>query len=155
MTQRIDYKKSSPGAFAAMLALEGHVRQCGLEHTLLELVKTRVSQINGCAHCLDMHTKDARAAGETEQRLHLLAAWRETPVYSLRERAALAWAEALTLVAGHEVSEEVYAQARAQFDEKELVDLSLAIVAINGWNRLAVGFRSDVGNYQPPARQGR
>lgn len=153
MTQRIDYKTASPGAFAAMQGLERHVRQSGLEHTLLELVKTRVSQINGCAYCLDMHTKDARAAGETEQRLHLLPAWRETSVYSLRERAALAWAEALTLVAGHAVSDEVYAQARAQFDAKELVDLSLAVVAINGWNRLAVGFRSDVGNYQPPARQ--
>lgn len=153
MTQRIDYKKSSPGAFAAMLGLEGHVRQCGLEHPLLELVKTRVSQINGCAHCLDMHTKDARAAGETEQRLYLLPAWRETSAYSPRERAALAWAEALTLVAGHEVSDEVFKQAQLQFDEKELVDLTLAIIAINGWNRLAVGFRAEVGSYQPPKRQ--
>ncbi len=152
MTQRIDYKESSPGAFKAMLGLESHVRQCGLEYPLLELVKTRVSQINGCAYCLDMHTKDARAAGETEQRLYLLPAWRETSAYSSRERAALAWAEALTLMAGQDIHDEVYAEARAQFDEKELVDLTLAIVAINGWNRLAVGFRSDVGNYQSPAR---
>ncbi len=153
MKKRIDYKAESPGAFQAMLAMENHVRQCGLEHSLLELVKTRVSQINGCAYCLDMHTKDARAAGETEQRLYLLPAWRETSAYSARERAALAWAEALTLVAGHDVHDAVYAQARAQFDEKELVDLTLAIVAINGWNRLAVGFRAEVGNYQPAARQ--
>ncbi len=153
MTQRIDYKKASPGAFQAMLGLEGHVRQCGLEHTVLELVKTRVSQINGCAHCLDMHTKDARAAGETEQRLYLLPAWRETSAYAPRERAALAWAEALTLLAGHDIGDDVYAQVREQFNEKELVDLTLAIVAINGWNRLAVGFRAEVGSYQPPARQ--
>jgi len=154
MTQRIDYRKASPGAFQAMLGLESHARQSGLEHSLLELVKTRVSQINGCAYCLDMHTKDARAAGETEQRLHLLAAWREAPFYSERERAALAWAEALTLLAGHEVSDELYAQVRSQFDEKALVDLTLAIIAINGWNRLAVPFRSEVGSYQPAARAG-
>lgn len=153
MTQRIDYKKSSLGAFQSMLGLESHVRQSGLEHALLELVKTRVSQINGCAHCPDMHTKDARAAGETEQRLYLLPAWRETSAYSSRERAALAWAEALTLVAGHDVPDDVYTQARAQFDEKELSDLTLAIVAINGWNRRAMGFRAEVGNDQTPARQ--
>jgi AhpD family alkylhydroperoxidase len=155
MTQRIDYRKASPGAFQAMLGMESYVRQCGLEHALLELVKTRVSQINGCAYCLDMHTKDARAAGETEQRLYLLAAWRETTFYSERERAALAWAEALTQLSGNEVSDELYSQVRRHFDEKSTVDLTLAIVTINGWNRLAIPFRSEAGSYQPPgARAG-
>jgi len=148
---RIDYKQASPGAFQAMLGLEQYVHGCGLESSLLELVKTRVSQLNGCAYCLDMHTKDARAAGETEQRLYLLPAWRETSFYSPRERAALAWAEAVTQMASQDVSDAIYEQARQQFDEKALVDLTLAIVAINGWNRLAVSFRSDVGSYQPPA----
>ena len=151
MAERLDYKKASPGAFQAMLGMENYVRQCGLEHSLLELVKTRVSQINGCAHCLDMHTKDARAAGETEQRLYLLAAWRETNFYSARERAALAWAEALTQLAGHGVSDELYEEVKLQFAEKEMVDLSLAIIAINGWNRLAVPFRAEVGSHQPAA----
>jgi AhpD family alkylhydroperoxidase len=155
MTQRIDYRKASPGAFQAMLGMESYVRQCGLEHALLELVKTRVSQINGCAYCLDMHTKDARAAGETEQRLYLLAAWRETTFYSERERAALAWAEALTQLSGNEVSDELYSQVRRHFDEKSTVDLTLAIVTINGWNRLAIPFRSEASSYQPPgARAG-
>lgn len=149
---RVDYKAASPGAFKAMLGLETYVRGSGLEHSLLELVKTRVSQINGCAHCLDMHTKDARAAGETEQRLHLLAAWREAPFYSARERAALAWAEAVTRVATEDLPDALYAQVHAQFDDKALVDLTLAIIAINGWNRLAVGFRAEVGSHvaRPP-----
>lgn len=151
MKQRIDYRTASPGAFAAMLGLENHTCQSGLEHSLLELVKTRVSQINGCAYCLDMHTKDARAAGETEQRLYLLSAWRETRFFSPRERAALAWAEAVTQLGGHGVPDAVYDEARAQFDEKALVDLTLAIVAINGWNRLAIPFRSEAGSYQPPS----
>jgi AhpD family alkylhydroperoxidase len=152
MTQRIDYRKASPGAFQAMLGMEDYVRQCGLEHSLLELVKTRVSQINGCAYCLDMHTKDARAAGETEQRLYLLPAWRETSFYSQRERAALAWAEAVTQLSGDAVPDELYQQVRQQFDEKAMVDLTLAIIAINGWNRLAVPFRSEAGTYQPATR---
>ena len=126
------------------------MHQSGLNPALLELVKTRVSQNNGCSYCLDMHTKDARAAGETEQRLYLLSAWREAPFYSARERAALAWAEAVTLLAEQGVSDAEYAEVRSQFDEKTLVDLTLAIVAINGWNRLAVPFRSETGNYQPP-----
>jgi len=130
--------------------VEKSPRQSGLEHSLLELVKTRVSQINGCAYCLDMHTKDARAAGETEQRLYLLSAWRETRFFSPRERAALAWAEAVTQLGGHGVPDAVYDEARAQFDEKALVDLTLAIVAINGWNPLAIPFRSEAGSYQPP-----
>lgn len=151
MTQRIDYRKASPGAFRAMLALETHTRQCGLEHSLLELVKTRVSQINGCAYCLDMHSKDARAAGETEQRLYVLTAWREAPFYTPRERAALAWAEAVTELGDHGVSDALYEETRQQFDEQALVDLTLAIIAINGWNRLAVPFQSEVGSYQPAA----
>ena len=151
MKQRIDYRTAAPGAFAAMLGLEKYTRQSGLEHSLLELVKTRVSQINGCAYCLDMHTKDARAAGETEQRLYLLSAWRETSFFSARECAALAWAEAVTQLGGHGVPDAVYDEARAQFDEKALVDLTLAIVAINGWNRLAIPFRSEAGSYQPPS----
>lgn len=149
MTQRLDYKNASPKGFAAMLALELHARASGLEHGLLELVKTRVSQLNGCAFCLDMHTKDARAAGESEQRLYLLPAWREAPCYTERERAALAWAEAVTLLKDQQVPDEVYEQARRQFDEKALVDLTLAIVAINGWNRLSVAFRTEAGSYQP------
>ncbi|MBS0486562.1 MAG: carboxymuconolactone decarboxylase family protein, partial [Proteobacteria bacterium] len=109
------------------------------------------SQINGCAYCLDMHSKDARAAGETEQRLYLLDAWREAPFYSARERAALAWTEALTRIAGNDVPDALYAEARQHFSDKELVDLSLAIIAINGWNRLAIPFRSQAGTYQPGA----
>ena len=116
---------------------------------LLELVKTRVSQINGCAFCLDMHSKDARAAGEDEQRLYLLAAWREAPCYTPRERAALAWAEAVTLLKDQEVGDAQYHAAREHFDDKALVDLTLAIVAINGWNRLSIAFRTPAGTYQP------
>ena len=153
MKQRIDYKKVAPEAYKAMQGIEAYVRGSGLEHPLLELVKTRVSQINGCAYCLDMHTKEARAAGETEQRLHLLAAWREAPFYSDRERAALAWAEAVTQISTNGVPDELYAEVRRHFDEKALVDLTLAIVGINGWNRLAVSFRSETGSYQPKADQ--
>ena len=151
MSTRIDYAKVAPGALRAMYSLETYLRDCGLEASLIELVKMRASQINGCAYCLDMHSKDARAAGETEQRLYLLNAWREAPFYSKRERAALAWTEALTLVAENQVPDEVYDEVREHFDEQELVNLSLAIVTINGWNRLAVGFRSEVGTYQPSA----
>lgn len=148
MDPRLDYKKASPGAFRAMLALEQYVRDSGLEHSLLELVKTRVSQINNCAHCLEMHTKEALAAGEDAQRLFLLSAWREAPCYSERERAALAWAERVTQLSHAEVDDAVFEQARQHFSEKELVDLTLAIVAINGWNRLNVPFRTEVGNYR-------
>ena len=148
MQSRLNYAKASPGVVAAMRGLEAHVRASGLERSLLELVKTRVSQINGCAYCLDMHTKDARAAGETEQRLYVLAAWREAPFYSDRERAALAWAEALTLLPETHAPDDVYEAARQQFSEKELADLTLAIVAINGWNRIAVGFRAPAGTYK-------
>lgn len=156
MSTRIKYPKVAPGVLTAMLGLEEYAHQCGLEAPLLELVKMRASQINGCAFCLDMHSKDARAAGETEQRLYLLSAWREAPCYSERERAALAWTEALTLIADSHVPDEVYHAVRPHFSEKELADLSLAIVAINGWNRLAVAFRSEVGAYQArkPVTQG-
>ncbi len=134
-----------------MLHTEHQVHRSGLEESLLELVKTRASQINGCAWCLDMHTKDARARGETEQRLYLLSAWREAPFYSARERAALAWTEAVTQIATtHDVPDAVYAEAREHFDEKALVDLTLAIVAINGWNRMNVAFRTEVGGYVSP-----
>ena len=149
MKQRIDWKAVAPEGLAAQRGLETYVRRSGLESALLELVKTRASQINGCAHCLDMHTKDARAHGETEQRLYALAAWHEAPFYSDRERAALAWTEAVTRIGEDRVTDKVYAEARRHFSEKELVDLTLAIVAINGWNRLAVAFRTPAGTYPP------
>jgi AhpD family alkylhydroperoxidase len=149
MTQRIDFTKVNPNAVKAMMGLQQYVNGSGLEHALLELVKMRASQINGCAYCLDMHSKDARARGETEQRLYLLDAWHEAPFYTERERAALAWTEALTRVADDHVPDEAYEKARRHFDERELVDLSLAIVAINGWNRLCVAFRAEPGTYQP------
>jgi len=141
MHQRLDFAKTHPASYQAMLDLQGRVNDSGLEKPMMELVKIRASQINGCAFCLDMHTRDARMQGEREHRLHLLPAWREAPVYSQRERAALAWTEALTLVHATQVPDEVYEQARSQFSEEELVKLSLAVVAINGWNRLCVGFR--------------
>jgi AhpD family alkylhydroperoxidase len=150
MTQRIDYGKVSPGALNAMYGLEKYLLKSSLEHSLRELVKMRASLINGCAYCIDMHSKDARAAGETEQRLYGLSAWRETPFYTDRERAALAWTDALTLVAETHVPDEVYEQARQHFSEQELVDLTMAVVAINGWNRIAIGFRMEPGTYQPP-----
>lgn len=152
MTQRIHYSAVSPGGFKAMLQLQTHVDNSGLEHSLLELVKMRVSQINRCAFCLDMHSKDARAAGETEQRLYLLNAWHEAPCYSARERAALAWTEALTELPRNEVPDALYEEVRSQFSEQETVELSYAIIAINGWNRLGVGFRTETGNYQPQPR---
>ena len=150
MPQRLSYRQASPGAFEALLTTERQVHGSGLEPSLLELVKTRASQLNGCAWCLDMHTKDARALGETEQRLYLLSAWREAPCYSERERAALAWTEAVTQIAVAGVPDELYAEARRHFDEKQLVDLTLAVVAINGWNRMNVAFRSEVGGYVSP-----
>ena len=146
MTQRLNYAKASPDGFKAIRQLQAHVDNCGLEHPLLELVKMRASQLNGCAYCLDMHSKDARAAGETEQRLYLLNAWRESPFYNERERAALAWTETLTRISKtKDVPDALYDEVRKQFSEKELVDLTLAIIAINGWNRLAIPFRSTPG----------
>ena len=149
MPARINFPKVAPEAYMAMRGLEAYLRQCGLEKSLLELVKTRASQLNGCAYCIDMHTKDARMHGETEQRLYALSAWHETPFFSERERAALAWTEVLTRIAGHGVSDTDFAAARAQFSDKELVDLTLAIVAINGWNRLSLAFATVPGSYQP------
>lgn len=149
MNQRIEWKSEVPAGFRAMLGLQGYVNNSGLEHSLIELVKMRVSQINGCAYCLDMHFKDATAAGETPQRLYLLDAWREVKLYSARERAALEWAESLTLISQNHAPDAVYAIAREQFSEQELANLSLAVVAINGWNRMQIGFRAEAGNYQP------
>jgi AhpD family alkylhydroperoxidase len=152
MTPRIDITKHiNTGLGRAMLALSAE-SQKQLEHSLLELVKIRASQINGCAHCLDMHTKDARAAGESEQRIYALSAWRETPFYTERERAALEWTEAVTLLADTQAPDDVYERVAAQFDEDELVALTFAVVVINSWNRLAVSFRAPVGAYQPKAR---
>ena len=151
MKPRIDFLRVSPKAVQAMLGLQNYVNNSGLEHSLMELVKMRASQINHCAYCLDMHSKDMRAAGETEQRIYLLSAWREAPFYSDRERAALEWTEALTLVSETEAPDSSYAIVRAHFSEEEIVNLSLAIVAINGWNRLCVGLRAEAGTYQPRA----
>jgi AhpD family alkylhydroperoxidase len=134
------------------MALERQLRQSGLDPGLLHLIKMRASQINGCAYCLDMHSKDARANGETEQRLYALNAWHETPFYSDRERAALAWTESVTSISRDHVPDALYEEARKHFTEEELVNLTLAVVAINGWNRLAISFRSVPGTYQPPAR---
>jgi AhpD family alkylhydroperoxidase len=149
MKPRIDTFRVSPKAYQAMNGLQQYVNECGLEHSLMELVKMRASQINGCAFCLDMHSKDARAAGETEQRLYLLDAWREVDLYSERERAALEWTEAVTKVTEGHVPDDVFATASTQFSEEELVNLTMAVVAINGWNRLAIAFRAEAGKYQP------
>ena len=151
MTSRIDYTKASPGAVRAMYGLEKYLAESAIEKPLRELVKLRASQINGCAYCIDMHWKDARAAGETEQRLYGLSAWREAPYYSERERAALSWAEALTLIADNHSPDELYATVRKQFSEQELVDLTLAVTTINAWNRIAIGFRVEPGSYHPPS----
>lgn len=137
------------GAMKAMLGLEAFVHRSGLEPSLLDLVKIRASQINGCAYCIDMHTKDARARGESEQRIYLLDAWRESSFYSDRERAALAWTEAVTLVAESRVPDAVYEEVRQQFGDDELVGLTMAVVAINGWNRLNVSLRTAAGSYEP------
>ena len=149
MEPRLEYDKVSPELYKAMLGLEGAVRRSGLEPSLLELIKTRASQINGCAFCIDMHTKDARARGETEQRLYALNAWEETPFFSDRERAALRWTETVTLVSETHAPDAVYEEVRRHFSEKELVDLTWAIAAINAWNRIAISFRSVPGKYQP------
>jgi AhpD family alkylhydroperoxidase len=149
MNARINLMSVNPGILHAMLGLEKQVSKGGLDSKLLDLVRMRASQINGCAYCLDMHSKDARAAGETEQRLYGLNAWRETPYYSARERAALEWTEALTLVTEGHVPDDVYERVRQEFSEDELAHLSLAIVAINGWNRLNVAARTVPGDYVP------
>jgi AhpD family alkylhydroperoxidase len=147
MKARIDLMHVNPGIIQAMLGLERQVRKAGLDNTLLDLVRMRASHINGCAYCLDMHSKDARANGETEQRLYGLAAWRETPYYSARERAALEWTEALTLVSETHAPDDVFEHVREQFSEDELLHLTLAIVAINGWNRLNIAAQTVPGGY--------
>ncbi|HET7752701.1 MAG TPA: carboxymuconolactone decarboxylase family protein [Anaeromyxobacteraceae bacterium] len=153
MTTRIHYENAAPGAMKAMLALEQYVRTSGIEHPLLELVKLRASYMNGCAYCVDMHTKDARAAGESEQRLYAVPVWRETPFFTPRERAALAWTEAVTELGRSGVSDALLEETRRHFSDPELVNLTMAVIVINGWNRLAVSFRADVGSYQPPRRE--
>jgi len=153
MEQRIDFREVKPGALQAMYGLENYLSGCGIEASLLHLINMRVSQINGCAYCLDMHSKDLRATGETEQRIYLLDAWREAPFYTDRERAALAWAESVTLVSQTHVPDEEFAEARKHFSPAELGDLTLAIVAINGWNRLSIAFRVTPGTYQPAHAQ--
>ncbi len=147
MKPRITLMNVNPGIIHAMLGLEKQISKAGLDSKLLDLVRMRASQINGCAYCLDMHSKEARAAGETEQRLYGLDAWRETPYYSARERAALEWTEALTLVTQGHVPDDVYERVRQEFSEDELAHLSLGIVAINGWNRLNVAARTVPGDY--------
>jgi len=153
MEPRIDYRKhaTAPGV-QALTALEQHVRKSGLDTKLLELVRMRASQLNGCAYCLDMHSKDARAEGETEQRIYELNAWRETPFYSDRERAALEWTEAVTLVSETHVPDDVYERVRRHFNQDEIANLTLAIATINVWNRLAISFRTVPGTYQPAAQ---
>ncbi len=138
----------APEPYRSLAAIGAYLKHCGLEAGLQELVKIRASQLNGCAYCLDMHTKDARALGETEQRIYALSAWHETPFFTERERAALAWTEAVTQVS-HGVSDELYELARAQFSEQELVNLTWAVAAINAWNRIAISFRAVPGSYQP------
>lgn len=149
MERRLDYQKVLPEGMRAIYALNRYCETIGLEHKLLKLVKVRASQINGCAYCIDMHTKEARSGGETEQRLYGLSAWRETSYYTDRERAALALTETVTLIATNPVSDEIYQQARQQFNEEELVKLIIAINMINVWNRLVITFRTPPGSYQP------
>lgn len=149
---RIDYRKIAPEALQALWGVERYVHGSKIERPLLELVKLRASMINGCAYCVDMHSKDARAAGESEQRLYAVSVWREAPFFTPRERAALAWTEAVTLVSAGHVPDEVYQDVREYFDERELIDLTMAVIAINAWNRLAIAFRAVAGTYQP-ARQ--
>lgn len=155
MEIRINMYEVAPDAVKAMLGLEKYLHSCGLEPGLIHLLKLRASQINGCGYCIDMHSKDARALGESEQRLYLLDAWREAPFYTDRERAALEWMEAVTRVAETQVPDDVYERARAQFSEKELVDLTLLAATINAWNRLAISLRAPVGTYEPAKRSGR
>src|ERR1700686_3055007 len=142
MTPRLNPYKAAPEAMKALVALENYVQESGLDHSLIDLVKTRASQINGCAYCIHMHTREARGRGESEERLYLLNAWRESPLYSARERAALAWTEAVTLVSQTHVPDSVYEEVRKQFSEEETVNLTMLVATINAWNRIAISFRS-------------
>lgn len=152
MQPRLNYTEVAPGAMKAMYALEHYSKNSGLEASLMELIKTRASQINGCAYCIDIHTKDARAAGETEQRLYALSAWREAPFYTERERAALLFTEAVTLVAEGHVPDEVYNEVSQHFTDEEMVNLTMCIITINAWNRLGVTFRPVPGTYKPKVK---
>jgi AhpD family alkylhydroperoxidase len=154
MEPRIDYLKSARGAYHAMLGIEHYLQQCGLEESLQNLIKLRVSQINGCAYCVDMHWKDLRAAGESEQRLYGLDAWEESPYYTDRERAALTWAESVTNIQEGHVPDGVFERVKEFFNDKELADLTLAVTAINSWNRLSIAARTVPGTYQPAKKQG-
>jgi len=149
MKQRIDLLEKGQKVIKALGGLSVYLAKSSLEPQLINLIDFRVSQINGCAYCLDMHSKDLRAAGETEQRLYTIAAWREAPFYSERERAALAWAEAVTRLKDGNVSDEVYEDARRQFSEEELIDLTVAVTTINTYNRINIAFRTPAGDYQP------
>ena len=149
MKSRLDYGQVAPKAIKGLLEIENYIHHSNLEKSLFELVKTRASQINGCGYCLDMHTKDARKEGETEQRLYALSAWRETPFFTERERIALEWTEALTLIAGNHISDELYDKVSKEFNEQDLIALTMTIIAINGWNRLAIPFRTVAGSYNP------
>lgn len=153
MKSRIDIHKVAAGAYRAMLGLEEYIGNCSLEKPLIELMKMRASQINGCAYCIDMHSKDARAAGESEQRLYALDAWRETPFYTERERAALAWTEAVTLLQQGHVPDEVFEEVRQQFKDNEIADLTLVTATINAWNRIAISLRAVPGTYQPTSER--
>lgn len=149
MEGRLDYAATAPDGIRTLRQLESYLKTSGLEAGLVELVKVRASQINGCAYCIDMHTKDARSRGESEQRLYGLAAWRESPFYSEKERAALAWTEVVTRISDGQVPDDIYDQVKQCFTDRELVDLTLAVIAINSWNRLAISFRTPPGSYQP------
>ena len=149
MPQRLHYARHAPGVYEAMSALDSYLESVGLDQPLLHLVRLRASQLNGCAYCIDMHWKDLRALGETEQRLALLDAWQESPFYTERERAALAWAEAITLIAGDRAPDRIFAVAREHFGERELADLTLAVATINAWNRLSIAARLEPGTYTP------
>lgn len=148
MTKRIDVARTGQGAYRTMAALEQHVRSSGLEQSLIELVKLRASYINGCAYCVDMHSKDARAEGESEQRIFAVPVWKETPFFTPRERAALEWTEVTTNISAHGVPVDVFERARSQFSEEELVELTMAVIAINGWNRIAISFGIEPGSYK-------
>lgn len=150
MQPRLNPAKVAPNGYAAMVGLEKYLATCGLDHGLIHMLKLRASQINGCAYCIDMHWKDARARGETEQRLYGLAAWEESPYYNERERAALAWTEAVIRVAETHVPDSVFEEVKKHYSEKEIADLTLVLATISAWNRIAIAFRSPAGSYQPP-----
>jgi AhpD family alkylhydroperoxidase len=152
MSERLNAMQLAPDAYKALFGVEQYVRSSGLEPSLVELVKLCASYINGCAYCVDMHTKDARAAGETEQRLFAVPVWRETPYFTDRERAALEWTEAVTEIGMGGVPDDLYEEVAAHFNEKEIVDLTMAVIAINAWNRAAISFGTVPGSYQPPAK---